>query len=295
MPISNGKDRSNYTTTTNFSMIKRASVNPVKRNNSVAVEHKDPVRQQVNRYLALQESPRMPIDSSYVYIPDQRLREIVQKLIISEQDRISNNIDPNLITQINHRGYSLFFSRTGFNLFDKKQLKVNSENLTTDPNLPTQTPTEKSQDDKIDEPIRYLNESSVPQTNEITDIQWNDQNNSVYKERAQTMLFNHVVTINDQIPPIVNQAIQQDLEKNPLNGSERSYKIVLNNKTPGKEQRIIKVLVKSQNHQKLPKIQTNYIIHQKPKYLKFIESEELASNQSTVVLNSRNSKEYDSP
>ncbi|RNA41713.1 hypothetical protein BpHYR1_040509 [Brachionus plicatilis] len=230
MPTSNGINRSNYTTSTNFSVV----------------------------------------TSSYVFIPDQRLREIVQKLVNSEQDRIANTIDPNLITQINHRGYSLFFSRTGVNPFQQQHqqdqnntLELNSSNQATSENEPK----ENSQNNQKVEPIEIPSEASTARNNVVTMTQVSDQQNSVYTERAPTMVFNQSVPMQDEIPPEVNRAIQQDLATNPLYGAERSYKIVLNNKMPGEEPRVVKVIAKSPNYQQLPQIQPRYIIQQKPQYV----------------------------
>jgi hypothetical protein len=53
-------------------------------------------------------------DSPFVCIQDPKLREIVKKLVRAERDRDNFNLDPNLVTQIDHKGYSLFFSRNGY-------------------------------------------------------------------------------------------------------------------------------------------------------------------------------------
>ncbi|RNA14959.1 hypothetical protein BpHYR1_047534, partial [Brachionus plicatilis] len=280
-------------TTSNFSVVKRVNDPGIRQDSQIIVAQKDPVRNQINRYLAAQDSNQMPLDSSYVFIPDQRLREIVQKLVNSEQDRIANNIDPNLITQINHRGYSLFFSRTGVNPFQQQHqqdqnntLELNSSNQATSENEPK----ENSQNIQKVEPIEIPSETSTARNNVVTMTQVSDQQNSVYTERAPTMVFNQSVPMQDEIPPEVNRAIQQDLATNPLYGAERSYKIVLNNKMPGEEPRVVKVIVKSPNYPKLPQIQPKYMIQKKPQYVQYIESENFASNEPVVTLSRRDSK-----
>ena len=108
-------------------------------------------------------------------------------------------------------------------------------------------------------------------------IQSRDPVNLIYPETVTTP--NPIIT--DQIPPEVNRVIQEDLAKNPLRSGERTYQVVLNenNPRPGEQPKVVKVVVRSQNTQKLPQV--------KPKYVEYVVNK---SNEPVVSLNRNNSR-----
>ncbi|CAF0921566.1 unnamed protein product [Brachionus calyciflorus] len=281
MPTSNGQDRSNYTTTINFSKTaKRRSKSDFKQQESKInnMAQTDSFRKQVNRVLASQEAIRAPLDPAYVYIPDQRLREIVQKLVNSEQDRLTNNVDPNLITQINHRGCSLFFSRIGSNPFEVNQNvsqgqveQQQQQQIQQQPQNIPKVAFEENFVNKSNEPIppqTYVNNNNMISSS----TQKIEPSNLIYTERAPNIIVSPQPVINNEIPPEANRIIQQDLAQNPLVSGERTYRIVLNktNSAAGEEPKILKVVVRSQSVPKLPQIQPKYVIQQpKPQIIQY--------------------------
>lgn len=141
MPTASGHDRNNISTTFNFSRsptLKRrtseSTTRPViiqdpqihtqtpRQQNSLQKRYSIRTTERIER----QESP----EANYSSVQDPKLREIINKLVKAEDERNLRNIDPSLVTQIDHQGYSLFFSKTGLNPFElrppQKCKKINS-------------------------------------------------------------------------------------------------------------------------------------------------------------------------
>ena len=190
-------------------------------------------------------------DSPFVCIQDPKLREIVKKLVRAERDRDNFNLDPNLVTQIDHKGYSLFFSRNGSNPFEMnyQSTKVMShKNIQTEissnqiqeytPQLVQVKPAPQPQIIQLT-PMQNKNPTTVPLDPNKSNVNYVDNTGNKYVIADANVNPNQI-----EIPPEVNRIIQQDMLNNPSKSGERTYKIVAHNKDTNQPQ-VIRLVVKS--------------------------------------------------
>lgn len=259
MPTSSGHDRNNYSTSYNFSRsptLKRRSDSVLRNNNN----NNNSTNQSISRPINDDYQPRseyvkkpvklatekvdqdytivQPIDPAYVNIQDRNLREIVQRLVQSENERAAKNIDPNLVTQIDHKGCSLYFSRSGANPFDiKPQLKPTKEKFSQ---------TDSVQQEVVIHPLNDYSSNRQASSTQKPLVDHNNDND--LDEQNEQSVYDTSPPRQVEIPPEVNKIIQQDLAKNPLKTGERTYRIVINKNVtnPGQDPQIVRVVVKAQ-------------------------------------------------
>lgn len=266
MPTSTGHDRKNYSTTINLTRVtptnenrllsKRSEPNLTNLDNASSANslRTDYGRKGTHRATSKLEMEYKQHEDNTVVINDPKLREIVQKLVKSERDRVANNIDPNLITQIDHKGYRLFFSRNGANPFEQRQ--PSPKQMATKTVQTDETGVEVNQVQVIRQPIAKSPVPRAPlQTIELnnpttTNYNYNDNNgNNYFISEVNDMnnpTTNRVGQI--EIPPEVSKIIQQDIAKNPVMGNgERSYRVVINRGQLGQGQKpqIVRIVVKN--------------------------------------------------
>lgn len=235
-----------------------------------------------------QQQPQQQQQASYVKIQDPNLREIVQELVKSEQE--SANDDPNLITQIDHKGYSLFLSKNGINPFKTdftstgtttRRSRFPSENnlFYVDSNPAVNG---RSQPAAAVVPILKKQQQAYHPSNSrnlfrrsespgILHYEYQDVNGDNYEIRELNSRNNgelssrlHLDHMTD-IPVEVTRLIQQDMNQNPLGDEERNYRIIINRSSskPGQQPQAIRVKARNINGKKileyLPEIESDTI------------------------------------
>jgi hypothetical protein len=281
MPTSNGYDRTNYVTTTNFNKIKwkrhqtdqieqptqsdsSAEYAPSSRRSRYARNHRNkrlvaannnnnnsynnesnasspPFRQT----RSTERTTLKSLDDTHVAIGEPKLRELVKKLIRSEQERVERKIDPNLITQIDHKGYTLYLSKKGpLSLNQSKELfnrssqtntsladeayHMASKKLTTSRSTSTQT----------------SGLSSMP--NYLNAYDFRDNNGVRYEishlaAKDPAPIKNANIT---ELPAEIVRMIEEDMRINPSASGERTYKIVISSvQQPNQPQQVVRLLV----------------------------------------------------
>lgn len=135
MPTSSGYDRNNYSTTYNFSSMNAQStsrngksthlLSPNERSQSNSTQSNyykvapnRPVANKVEYVRTVQDSNvnRAPItvtDPTAVRIKDPNMRDMIKKLVAIDAENKRNNVDDsNTVTQIDHMGYKLLYTRS---------------------------------------------------------------------------------------------------------------------------------------------------------------------------------------
>jgi len=211
--------------------------------------------------------PEDPNAKYAVIIKDDTLREIVQKLLLSEKEREEKDLDPELVTQIEHDGCMLFFSKKGINPFDQSPL-TNSENVTStntvvskpdmqDKLVQTDINSNQIQELKIinqpppsittnAKPVHIMNPSTItalPYIDQSKQMNVKDRNGNRYVISESNGQVPRVANSVGDIPLEVQKIIQQDMLKNPSRSGERSYKIIVNK--PDSEPQVVRFIVKN--------------------------------------------------
>ena len=257
MPTSSGQDRSNINTTKNFndpnykvqdnSMMsgtssRNGNLSDYQASNPPNPKLVDYGKKGSHRALAKLEQEYVDVnepDSPFVNIQDPKLREIIKKLLKAERDRENFNLDPNLVTQIDHKGYSLFFSRNGTNPFDtayQEAKPMHSKACQTDIGS-NQIQELKAVVPNTTQTVKYVNTTQLqPAIDNNTLVSYVDSTGAKYTISDTNAYANQI-----EIPPEVNKIIQQDMLNNPSKSGERSYKIIANKNNLNKS--TIKVIV----------------------------------------------------
>jgi hypothetical protein len=275
MPTSNGYDRNNYVTTTNFNKTKwkryelgqgdqqaqsdSSEYQPSSRRSRYARNHRNKrLANSSERYDSLPfgethsieptkaQAPKS-IDETHVSIGEPKLRELVKKLVRSEQERVEQNIDPNLITQIDHKGYTLYLSKKGpLNVNQNKELFSRS----------SQTNSSLANEDYARALKKSSTRSSSTQTsglnmqrasNYLNAYDYRD-NKGVHYEISHLSSKDATPTKNanvTELPAEIVRMIEEDMAKNPSASGERTYKIVIS-KSNTQQPQVVRLLVANQ-------------------------------------------------
>ena len=272
-------------------------------------------------YSTSRESTRR--ETPYVKIPDPDLREMVEELIKSEQDTAS--ADPNLITQIDHKGYSLFLSKNGVNPF---KTDLNRGNRSQAPPPP---PTQRYENDYPAPPVVTNVNRPPPQhlapilkkqpitTNNgyyrstespgVLHYEYQDVNGDNYEIREISSRNNSEITSrihfdeSNDIPVEVTRLIQQDMAQNPGGDEERNYRIVINRNSKSKMPHTIRVKARSMNGKKIleyiPEIDAD-VVRKVPNKQQTIQVQQMPDNnkyqqQPQMVDQSGNNYQFSAP